>query len=463
MAKRILIDEKEVDNYFTIHPALDFYDGKALVAIGTKMQRTYEIEVEGNNDNKSNKKTKTEVEFDNRPIIVTSDYEKFVYSKLQLAKRSLFYTGSTIDPIYGRWSREDIDDFLVTHKSPNWAEAYDIVKSQFTHYLDFIDDRLYVIFPIFVIYSYFYPIFNGAPILHLWGEFRTGKTKICSLFECMCFNPINSANISSATVFRVIEGRRATVILDENEETGSERAKEIKNMLLAGTGKSGVTYRQEKQFNDSFKTQSYKVFSPKVIANITGIDVPALASRTIRITTVGGTDEVRMNAEVDIENNDYWQPVRANLYRLCLVRYKDVFAIKDKIFETDELTGRTLSIWKGMLSIALLIGADTYNACLEYARDNKEFIEGETEDAEERPRKLIATLLQSMNGVNPDKVSSDNLYNLLSSIGFSSKTDMSRALARIGIKNRPLRNDDGALERFYILDRDYLEKIVQRK
>jgi hypothetical protein len=458
MAKRTLTDEREVENYSTIHPALDFYEGKALLAVGTKMQRTYEIESESK-DGKE-KQHRKEVEFDNKPIIVTSSYEKFIYSKLNLAERKLFYTGSTIDPPSGRWSRSDIDNFLNTRIAPTWVEAFNLVQKEFVNYLDFVDQRLYMLFPIFTLYTYFYPIFNGAPILHLWGNFKTGKTKICSLLDCMCFNPINSANISSATIFRVIESRRATVLLDENEEVGTERAKEIRNMLLSGTGKSGQTYRQEKNSNDNFRTQSYKVFSPKVIAHITGIDSSALSSRTIRVTTIGGSDMVKMNAEVDIEDWEYWQPVRAPLYRLCLSRYRDVYKIKDQIIE-ENLAGRTLSLWKGMLSIAMLVGLDTYNACLEYANDNKNVIESETEDADDSPKVIANALLGSMDGENPVRITTNKVFNILqSAANFTNKRDMARELGRLGIHNMPLKNAEGKSERFYVLDKNYLYKIA---
>ena len=69
------------------------------------------------------------------------------------------------------------------------------------------------------------------------------------MLDALCFNPVNSANISAATLYRIIEGSRATVLLDESEDLmGTEKGKEIINMLLAGIGKSGEVYRQEKTY-----------------------------------------------------------------------------------------------------------------------------------------------------------------------------------------------------------------------
>ena len=101
--------------------------------------------------------------------------------------------------------------------------------------IDYIDERFYDLLSCFIVYTYFYPLFYNAPVLQFWGEMRTGKTKNLMLLEAMTFNPVNSANISSSSVFRLIESRRATILFDESEDLmTSERAREIRNMLLAG-------------------------------------------------------------------------------------------------------------------------------------------------------------------------------------------------------------------------------------
>jgi len=294
VARKELKNVIPVNNYDAIHPALDFFNGRAIISVGCKWQETYSVL------NRQNKETGTEVRFTTNPYCIMSDGEKFRYTKSELANRQLFYSGKLELPEKSRWDYNDIGEYSENPTSKTFSKLYQLIRNEFEYYLDYPDERYYALMPCFVIYTYFYPMFFNAPVLQFWGEMRTGKTKNLALLEAMVFNPINSANISSASVFRLTESRRATILFDESEDLmTADRSREIRNMLLAGTGKSGETYRQEKGTDDSFRTQSFRVFSPKVIAHITGIDMPALLSRIIRITTIATKNKYKDNRCVE--------------------------------------------------------------------------------------------------------------------------------------------------------------------
>jgi len=266
MARKELKNVVPVNNYDAINPALDFFDGRAIISVGCKWQETYALL------DKFNKETGEEVAFTTQPYCIMSDGEKFRYSKSELANRKLFYSGKIELPEQSRWDYDDIHNYSENSTCMTFPELYKMIKDEYEYYLDFPDERYHSLMACFVIYTYFYPMFFNAPVLQFWGEMRTGKTKNLAMLEAMVFNPVNSANISSASVFRLVESRRATILFDESEDLmTADRSREIRNMLLAGTGKSGETYRQEKGSDDNYKTQSFRVFSPKVIAHITGI------------------------------------------------------------------------------------------------------------------------------------------------------------------------------------------------
>jgi len=435
MAKRTLKSKVPVNDYLTVHPALDFWLGGAIVAVGAKWQLTYE---------------NSDVDFVTKPLCVLDNGEKFEYSKKELANRRLYHTGY-LDIPAGRWDFNDIDHFSQESHSLTINKVFNNIKEAVHHYMDFMDERHYDIFATFIIYTYFYPLFNGAPIIQLWGEFQTGKTKLCALMEAMCFNPINSANISSSSVFRLVESRRATVLLDESEDVStSERTKEIRNMLLAGTGKSGETFRQEKMLDDSFRTQSFKVFSPKVIANIAGIEIPALQSRIIRIVTIGTKDRTKRNREVE-QSDERWQDIRNQLYRLCLKRYEEVLESRYHL-PPHGLNGRVLIIWQGILAVANLCGKKVYENIAGYANENKEFIDSEIEEDTARPKMLVKCLLELTNGheeagyFTPDEL----MGYMKPKVALSSKRDLGLMLGRLGLHSRILyRNGNEA--RYYEL------------
>ncbi len=440
MPKKQLVSVLPVNDYITVHPALDFYNGSAIVAVGGKWLLTY------NDDS---------VDFDSKPFCIISDGDKFGFSKLELAKRNLFHTGQ-LDIPNARWDFADIEAFSQEPSSLDFSEIYQIVKDQWEHYLDFVDPRHHTLLTCFVIYTYFYPLFSFAPVLQLWGEFQTGKTKICSLFEALVFNPINSANISSASVFRLIQSRRAVILLDESEDLmTAERARDIRNMMLAGTGKSGETFRQEKDVHDSYHTQSFKVFSPKVIANIAGIDLPALQSRIIKLVTTGTSNPEKANRTVDQEDKK-WQEVRNKLYRSCLCRFNEVVGKRDNLPEHG-LSGRTLGAWQGILTMANLADNGAFKEMVEYATENKEDIEAELLDKAEEPSLMLDKLIELVGDNNvvtlgPDEI----LQHFRMEFGIDSKAELGKRLGKLGIHNKVF-STNGHSKRCYRLVKSQLQ------
>ncbi len=447
MGKKQLIQVTPVNDYTTIQPALDFYDNKAILSVGAKW--LYEFEGD-------------EVKFETRPYCIITGGDKFGYSKKELAARRLFHTGQ-LDIPESRWSFDDIEAFSQEPYSKTFSEVYNMIREKYEMYMDFTDERLYSLFSCFTIYTYFYPLFNYAPVLQLWGEFKTGKTKVCSLIEAMGFNPINSANISSASVFRLIESRRAIILLDESEDLlTSERARDIRNMLLAGTGKSGETFRQEKGAFESFHTQSFKVFSPKIIANITGIDLPALQSRIIRIIMTGTPDKLKANLVVTQEDK-VWQDIRNHLYRLCLSRHTEVINSRDNL-PTHNLSGRTFGMWHGLLAIANLIKDedDVFKELLTYVRDNKANIDGDIEEFAEEPRLLIAKLLQLVPTDDTVNITPDKLLEFIGiDFGISSKRELAFKMGRLGFHTRVLYSN-GTYNRCYSFSRFRIKEVEKR-
>lgn len=444
--KRIPTRVVPVNDYITVQPALDFYDGQAILSVGAKWMYEY---------------SDGDVEFETRPYCILSTGDKFGYSKRELAARCLFHSGK-IDIPESRWAFEDIEDFGNKPRSKTFEQCYDLVRDQIEKYMDFEDERVYSLITCFIIYTYFYPLFPNAPVIQLWGEFKTGKSKVCALVEAMAFNPINSANISSASVFRLIESRRSIILLDESEDLlTAERARDIRNMLLAGTGKSGETFRQERGTFDSFHTQSYKVFSPKLIANIAGIDLPALQSRTIRIPMTGTANKDRANLVVSQEDTE-WQEIRNQLYRLCLKGYSKVAKKRDNLPRHD-LAGRTLGMWQGILTIADLSEGEIFDELLTYARDNRIDVEGDIEEFSDEPRALLSKLLDLTTNTEKTvyKTPSDLLQHLGMSFGISSKRDLAIKLGRLGFRTRVLMLN-GSYSRYYQLTRYKIEEVMSR-
>lgn len=367
------------EDYIPVHPALDFWQTRngtgiteyhAIVSIGEYFRQDF---------------ASGDIDLYEGSICITSAGDVFPYSKRELAARHLFYSKG-LDLPAKRWKYDDLSKFAeeLRDLSPSivtMADLFRKVKSTIDFYMDFEDKRVYDLLSTFIIYTYFYPLFHHAPVLQLWGEAKTGKTKICNLLAAMAFNTLNSANISEATVFRVIEGRRATILLDESEDLmSSERGKAVCNLLLAGYSKSGETFRQEKTSDDRYKTANYKVFGPKVIANISGVSLVPLFSRTIRVITSGALNKAKANRDVDVED-PMFMAIRGLMYRSALTMSRYVIESRNNLPDTlhngSVLNDRTRGIWEGMLTIAHMAGEEIWENMLTYAHENHKTMQEE--------------------------------------------------------------------------------------
>jgi len=180
----------------------------------------------------------------------------------------------------------------------------------------------------------------------------------------------------------------------------------------------------------------YDVYSPKVIANITGIDREALASRAIRIMTNSTRNSDKANKCVaDIETKAI--AVRSSLYRSCLTKFGDVAKTKDKVPNIG-LVGRSAEIWQGILTIAWLIGDETWHNISWLAKDSSKAMERELIVA--NPIwDLLSALLNIVISDNSNFYSNQAVWNCLERYAcgeFLSKQQVTDLLRRNNIPSR---------------------------
>ncbi len=452
--KKEVVESKIVEDYTAVHPALDFLENMAVVSIGEQVQNTY--------DN-------GEIEFKDGEVTVLSTGENFLFSRSELAQRKLYYN-RTLDLPLARWKYDDLTDFCNAMKNGNKPivnphDIYQRIYETIDYYVEFENPNVCHFLATFIIYTYFYPLFPNAPIVQLWGEMASGKTKVCSIISALAFNPVNSANISVASVFRLVEGRRATLILDESEDLmNSERGRDISNLLLAGYNKSGETYRQEKQpGTERYKTLSFKVFSPKIIANISGVSLDPLKSRIIRIIMTGCADKTKANREVN-EEDKIFRNIRNMLYRMTLLQFPSMVKKRDEFIHVEHMSGRQFGIWQGILTVALWLDKKIYDSIYEFAKANVKQLTDEI--AQENPGNiLLDKLLLLVEKKGEGEYHIDNLIPYMATdddLGIWTKRKIALTLNRLGFA--PTRKwHDGCVKRYYYLTSSSLIDKMQKR
>ncbi len=326
------------DEITSIHPALDFTKDLAIVTIPLPTQRLV-----------GDKNKNIDLTIQQEYWVVTDKKEIFALSKKELLDRNLYPSG-TCYVMSNRWCYKNLKAWLKEDIKISPEELFFNIKEKYEYYLDYIEPRLYTFNTLWVIGTYFFPLFNAYPIVFLNGGSGAGKSKTIDVTEQLVFNAINTANISDASIYRIIQGTRATLLLDENEKIAdSEEAKTLVNLVLAGFKKGAKVIRLEKGRRNDFIPTKFEVHCPKMIANIRGIHEEALKNRCIPFIMTPTQSDKSNNYPTG--NEPEWQRIRNNLYIFMMNHWKE---IRDtKIIASDfGLNGYAFMMWQPILTIA---------------------------------------------------------------------------------------------------------------
>jgi len=69
---------------------------------------------------------------------------------------------------------------------------------------------------------------------YVGGVKASGKTKVLTLTYCLAFNAIFSNNMSTSTIYRLVQNARSTLLIDETEKLiDPNRAQDLRSILLS--------------------------------------------------------------------------------------------------------------------------------------------------------------------------------------------------------------------------------------
>jgi len=328
-----------------VHPAIDVANGRAVVGVTLPC---ITVDAEGNQEERE------------MPFLITSDRQKILCVKETLAALHWRLAYRVVN-FENRWSLEGIKAWLEG-ATVNPSEVYENVKQAWQRYIEFDNPDFYDLMVLWTVGTYFYHLFNTYPYVYVGGLKRTGKTKILTVASFLCFNAIFTNNISTASLYRLTQSGRCTLLLDETEKLSSkERAEELRNLLLAGYKKGAPVYRTEKKSGERLTPEAFDVYSPKIICNISGVE-DVLEDRCIPIIMKRGRIREIINREPDGADQT-WIKIRDSLYMLYL-QYASEISVDSahsavSVAEVKELSSRDLELWRPLLHLAAFF--DKYN------------------------------------------------------------------------------------------------------
>jgi hypothetical protein len=133
--------------------------------------------------------------------------------------------------------------------------------------------------------THLFDCFDAFPYLAITSPTkRCGKTRVAELLEMVCLNPLRAVGISVAALFRTIEAKKPTLIIDEAESLRGkgERAEALREILNAGYRKGQTVIRCVGGNGKDYKTREFETFCPKALVLIGSLP-DTLADRSIPV------------------------------------------------------------------------------------------------------------------------------------------------------------------------------------
>lgn len=332
-----------------INPSLDFFDGKMYLTQTLPFN--------------------TEKGVENKTVMITSDRRVLVLEKdaMKNGVDGIRITGWP-NSIKNRWSSLGIREYLTNiNQNVSFKELYNDIYFELEREVEFKDKRYCGLLTCWIIGTYFFPIFEAYPYIYLLGVKRTGKTKVLTLASLLSFNARLTAGMTTATLFRMVEGNRSILCIDELEGAKFSKDPDFRALMLASYKKGLMVPRSRKLESGRIVLDEFEPYGPKMMVSIRGFD-DVMEDRALMIVMERGTNPDKINKRVNIDDPIY-QEVRDDLYDLCLNRPNQVakqIEIVDKVWLNKEVG------FSGFVDSLLNIGVKLDPSEVEKILSNKE-------------------------------------------------------------------------------------------
>ena len=192
-----------------INPALDFFDEKLILTLPFVWNRPI---IDDDGQIKGHRPEMTNFG------LILPDKDFFILNGNELIKRGLFAKAPS-STFPQRWSNDSFMDFFERGKKVNPYEIFKRIKDRYEYYMDYGDRQSSVTTykAAYIIMTHFHPLFNYLGYDKLEGDTTSGKSKSALIDLQLGFNAISSVDASAAAIYRIIQERSSTLIVDEFE------------------------------------------------------------------------------------------------------------------------------------------------------------------------------------------------------------------------------------------------------
>jgi len=186
---------------------------------------------------------------------------------------------------------------------------------------------------------------------------QCGKTRLFEVLELLVRRPQFGANHTEATLFRVIDQKEPTLLLDEIDRTFAKDPKLYAGiMAVLNTGyRHGATIPRNVGEGSNMKVKDFKTFCPKAFAGIGSLP-DTLADRSIPIRLERRAPSQVVERFRERRERQRTEGLRERLARLAEASFDVLDQAEPGL--PDALSDRQQDVWEPLLAIADLAGAD---------------------------------------------------------------------------------------------------------
>lgn len=220
---------------------------------------------------------------------------------------------------------------------------------------------------LWAVHTHLMPLFNCTPYLAVTSKTkRSGKTRLLEVMELLVHNPLRTANITEAALFRAMSETTRTLLLDEVDTIfGDGKSRELLRAILNASYRRGSPVYRTKGKG----VEGFDVFSAKMIAGIG--DLPdTVEDRSIPIRLSRSTPSKRFRLAEVSEKASYLQ---ASLIQAISDEnfMRAIYESKPKL--PDHLHDRQQDSWEPLFQLGVIAGwtDEVYQAAEDlYAQGN---------------------------------------------------------------------------------------------
>ncbi|MCH7560274.1 MAG: hypothetical protein IIC67_02715 [Thaumarchaeota archaeon] len=252
-----------------------------------------------------------------------------------------------------RWDIRDCKNWISENILSNPKELYELLDKTTRVYLEYAESE-YVKFNLWNIGTYFYELFDAFPYNDFTGTKRSGKTKSLEFQKHVCYNSVMTPDMTGSSLFRIIEGMGATILLDETEEFKNKRndqAQALRNLLMQSFLRDQHAIRNDTTKDRNFTPTQYNIYSPKSLAHINSFD-DVLEDRCIKQINRRALDDKIKNTWVSNQDSSF-QIIRNKCYRLFLDYADQIYNLQKEAKSKLCVSGRELQLWIPIMTLAL--------------------------------------------------------------------------------------------------------------